>query len=99
LAAQGWSSDRLRQTIAAGQTSEVRLETPIPVRIFYWTAWVASGQVHFRDDIYAWDEATAALADGVVRRPATVDAANTVAQPAAEPTQETAESDYIPAQI
>ena len=100
LAAQGWSSERLRQTIAAGQTSEVRLETPIPVRIFYWTAWVAVGQVHFRDDIYGWDEATAALAGGIVRRPATVVAANAAAAPPASASAQAGveSNDYIPAQ-
>jgi len=99
LVAQGWSSERLRQTIAAGQTTEVRLETPVPVRIFYWTAWVANGQVQFRDDVYGWDEATATLADGVVRRPPTtvIAASDTTTTAAPEPTQETTDSDYIPA--
>lgn len=99
LARQGWSSDRLRQAIAAGQTSEVGLDSPIPVRIFYWTAWVNGGQVHFRDDIYGWDEATAALADGVVRRPANVAVADTTtATETTQPQEPTEDNDYIPAQ-
>ena len=99
LARQGWSNDRLNQAIAAGQTTEVRLQTPVPVRLFYWTAWVNGGQVYFRDDIYGWDEATAALSDGVVQRPAHVEvAANEAAAPPPSTEQNAQSDDVIPAQ-
>jgi murein L,D-transpeptidase YcbB/YkuD len=100
LARQDWSSERLRQAIAAGETSEVQLESPIPVRIFYWTAWVSGGEVHFRDDIYGWDEATAALADGVVQRPASTAAADTTTATTEteQPQAPTEDNDYVPAQ-
>jgi murein L,D-transpeptidase YcbB/YkuD len=98
LARQGWSSDRLSQAIAAGQTSEVPLQTPVPVRIFYWTAWVSNGQVSFRDDIYGWDEATARLADGVVQRPAQVVAENTAPTTHVSADQSMENPELIPAQ-
>jgi hypothetical protein len=99
LGNQGWSEERLRQTIAAGQTTEVKLDRSIPVRIFYWTAWVNNGQVYFRDDIYGWDEATAALSDGVVRRPPAIEPADTAMAASSPPTQATTENDdYLPQQ-
>lgn len=98
LAGQGWSGDRLSQAIAAGETTEVRLAAPVPVRLFYWTAWVSRGQVSFRDDIYGWDEATASLADGVVQRPPRVLAANETPAAPTSPEQTDNSDEYIPAQ-
>ena len=97
LAQQGWSSERLQQAIAAGDTQEVSLEAPISVRLFYWTAWVSNGQVSFRDDIYHWDESTARLADGVAQRPPQI-AATTPQLPPATDQAIPSDDEYIPAQ-
>ena len=52
-----WTPESLDEQIASGDTKRVKLQTPIPVVILYWTAYVAGGQVSFRTDIYGWDEA------------------------------------------
>jgi murein L,D-transpeptidase YcbB/YkuD len=54
----GWSPERVDQTMAGDQTLSVPLKQPIPLRIYYWTAFVDGDQVSFRDDVYRWDEAT-----------------------------------------
>jgi murein L,D-transpeptidase YcbB/YkuD len=52
----GWDREALQATISAGERRAVRLDRPLPVHILYWTAWAdASGQIHFRDDIYGRD--------------------------------------------
>ena len=48
-----WTPERLDTTLAGDQTISVPLKQSIPVRIFYWTAFVEGDQVSFRDDIYA----------------------------------------------
>jgi murein L,D-transpeptidase YcbB/YkuD len=40
----------------AGTETHVRLKTPIPIHIVYFTAWVdRGGGLHFRDDVYGYD--------------------------------------------
>ncbi|MDB5417858.1 MAG: murein L,D-transpeptidase [Phenylobacterium sp.] len=51
----GWPPERVDQTIAGAETISVPLKDPIPVGIFYWTAFVEGNQVSFRDDVYGWD--------------------------------------------
>ena len=53
----GGSKDELLAAFASpAKDSIVRLKTPVPVYIFYWTAWVdARGAVEFRDDVYGLD--------------------------------------------
>ena len=47
--------------LAKGSTAAVRLQTPMPVRLMYQTAFVdPSGEIAFRPDIYGWDEQLAA---------------------------------------
>lgn len=53
-----WTPEKIDHTLAGDETINVPLKQPIPVRIFYWTAWVDGDQVSFRDDIYGWDEKT-----------------------------------------
>ena len=60
----GWSPDRVDQTMAGNDTQNIGLKQPISVAIYYWTAFVEGDQVSFRDDIYAWDEATLRALDG-----------------------------------
>lgn len=61
-----WTPERMAQTVAAGKTVRVRLPEPIPMYLFYWTAFVdGDGKVYFWDDIYDWDQRlVTALADG-----------------------------------
>lgn len=54
----GWTIDRIRAVMNGVQTVRVDLDKPIPVLIVYATAIVlASGEVHFYDDIYGYDTA------------------------------------------
>jgi murein L,D-transpeptidase YcbB/YkuD len=56
LAPQGWTPQTVTGAIAAGRTQTVRLKTPTPLYVLYWTAVVdATGFVSFRPDIYGWD--------------------------------------------
>jgi len=52
-----WDGERIREQMAAQETSTVSLEQPVPVHLLYWTAWVdEAGRVQFRSDIYRRDE-------------------------------------------
>ena len=45
--------------------SSVKIPEPLPVRIFYWTAFMGDGgQLQFRDDVYGFDQ----LVDRVLRQ-------------------------------
>lgn len=69
LADQGWNGDRLTAAIARGQRRVVLLDTPVPVHLVYFTAWVDDdGSVNFRKDIYGRDaQLLAALRQGASR--------------------------------
>ncbi|PNU20343.1 peptidoglycan-binding protein [Geothermobacter hydrogeniphilus] len=52
----GWDCDRILAAMNGDRTLKVDLLEPIPVHIFYWTAWVDSaGRVQYRSDIYQRD--------------------------------------------
>jgi len=52
-----WNEDRIHSTAASGKRLDVRLNKQIPLRIAYLTGWATSdGKVHFRNDLYGWDE-------------------------------------------
>jgi murein L,D-transpeptidase YcbB/YkuD len=52
----GWPGWRVDAAIASGTTQRVVLPKPVPVFVFYWSAFVADdGQVNFRPDAYGWD--------------------------------------------
>jgi murein L,D-transpeptidase YcbB/YkuD len=52
----GWGIDRIREIIASGERTVVRLEEPVPVHIAYRTVWLDDdGSVHFREDVYGRD--------------------------------------------
>jgi len=56
-----WSPDRIDEVIASRVTTKIHLRVPVPVQLFYQTAWVtADGRVHFRNDIYRSDRRYAA---------------------------------------
>ena len=51
----GWNRARIDQVIAGGNNTVVKLVHPLPIHITYLTAWVANGQVNFRNDVYEQD--------------------------------------------
>ena len=63
-----WDRARIDKAIATGREQTIWLQTPIPVHLLYWTAWVdVDGGVHFRDDVYGRDaRLSRALADSAV---------------------------------
>lgn len=61
----GWSPEKVDQTLAGAETTEVKLSKPLQVNLFYWTAFDQNGQVQFRDDVYGWDAALVRLLDTV----------------------------------
>ena len=51
-----WTPDRISEAMHAGTEEVVKLKTPIPVYLGYWTARVGSdGEVEFRKDVYDID--------------------------------------------
>jgi murein L,D-transpeptidase YcbB/YkuD len=58
-----WTEDRIRSAMDARREQHVKLKTPIPVHIGYWTAWVeADGKtVTYTDDPYRIDPAHSRL--------------------------------------
>src|SRR4051794_9796857 len=51
-----WTPDRISEAMHAGSEEVVKLKTPIPVYLGYWTARVAAdGGVEFRKDVYGID--------------------------------------------
>lgn len=52
----GWDDARVSSTLAQGDTRSVRVHKPIPVKLYYLTAWISeNGQPQFRTDIYGYD--------------------------------------------
>lgn len=57
-----WTDEAITAAMHAGAEKHVKLETPIPVHITYFTAWVDQrGGVHFGKDIYGYDAKQAQL--------------------------------------
>jgi murein L,D-transpeptidase YcbB/YkuD len=53
-----WNRERIEAAFASRESKVVRLKTPVPVHLQYWTAWVdGADRVHFREDIYGRDRA------------------------------------------
>ena len=51
-----WSRPEIEQVITAGDRTDLKLATPVPVYFTYITAWSTQGSVvQFRDDIYQRD--------------------------------------------
>ncbi len=51
-----WSFEALAAAIAGGRQREIRLPSPMPIYLVYWTAWIAAdGGLEFRDDVYRRD--------------------------------------------
>ena len=52
-----WTQERITDAMNAGKEQWVKLETPVPVSIVYYTAWIdADGVLNFRDDVYGMDK-------------------------------------------
>jgi L,D-transpeptidase YcbB len=52
----GWERSRIDEAIASGRNEPVKLTTPIPVHLNYFTAWPdANGRVAYHPDIYERD--------------------------------------------
>ncbi|MBC7554136.1 MAG: L,D-transpeptidase family protein [Taibaiella sp.] len=52
-----WSPEKIRIAMNSGKEQFVKLKSPVPVIITYYTAWVdKKGGVHFADDIYSHDK-------------------------------------------
>jgi murein L,D-transpeptidase YcbB/YkuD len=51
-----WTAERMARAMSQPREQVVRLRTPMPVYLVYFTAWVdADGVLHFRDDVYGHD--------------------------------------------
>ncbi|MDZ5456781.1 L,D-transpeptidase family protein [Azohydromonas lata] len=51
----GWDAARIREAMARGESSTLRLQRPLPVLIAYGTALVKGGQAYFFEDLYGHD--------------------------------------------
>lgn len=53
----GWTPESLAMAIDAGDTKRVALDRPMPVFLFYWTAYAGpDGRMIFYPDPYDWDD-------------------------------------------
>lgn len=52
---KGWQSEQIRKAMYKGNGRRVMVKDSIAVLIFYSTAQVINGEVHFFDDIYGYD--------------------------------------------
>ena len=51
-----WTTESINVAMHAGTETHVKLKTPIPIHIVYFTAWVdKNGGLNFRDDVYGYD--------------------------------------------
>ena len=53
---EDWDGEKIRETIESGETTQVKINRPIRVHHFYWTAWRADGEPVFVNDVYELDE-------------------------------------------
>jgi murein L,D-transpeptidase YcbB/YkuD len=58
-----WPPDRLSEALASRDTAFIKLARPVPVGLYYFTAFPSDGQTAFRDDVYGWDEQLLRLLD------------------------------------
>lgn len=61
---EGWDDARVVQEFGTADNTSVKVPSPIPVHIFYWTAFTdENGALQFREDVYDFDH----LLDNVLR--------------------------------
>jgi L,D-transpeptidase YcbB len=52
-----WTEEKILAAMHSGDEQHVKLKTPIPVHIVYFTTWVDDkGGLHFQPDIYGYDQ-------------------------------------------
>ena len=55
-----WTPEKISEAMNSGKEKYVKLKTPVPVFISYYTAWVdETGNLNFREDIYKHDASLA----------------------------------------
>jgi murein L,D-transpeptidase YcbB/YkuD len=59
----GWDEERIDRVLDGRTTTHVRLPRPVPVMLFYGTAFPMGDEIAFRDDVYGWDEEMLRLLD------------------------------------
>jgi murein L,D-transpeptidase YcbB/YkuD len=72
LANQDGVDAQLQDALASGDEKWVKLNTEVPVRMLYHTAYWNGSRIEFRPDVYGWDDDVAAalgLVRGILRRP------------------------------
>ncbi len=50
-----WPEQAIDSAMNSGVEKYVKLKSPVPVLITYYTSWVESGLIHFADDVYDHD--------------------------------------------
>jgi murein L,D-transpeptidase YcbB/YkuD len=64
-----WTAERIREAMNAGEEKSVKLKTPVPVYLGYWTARVRPDHtVQFRDDVYRIDRRLSARLEDRLER-------------------------------
>jgi murein L,D-transpeptidase YcbB/YkuD len=57
-----WTPEAIQAAMNAGTEKHVKITTPIPIHLTYFTAWTdANGGLNFRDDVYEYDGVPQAL--------------------------------------
>ncbi len=65
---QEWDRQRIEEVVAGGKNTTVRLQTPVPVLLLYWTVNITGGKgVLFKQDIYGRDKLLLEALDGAFR--------------------------------
>jgi murein L,D-transpeptidase YcbB/YkuD len=60
-----WDEDSIAEAMSSGEDNKtVLLPKPIPVVIFYGTAWSDNGEIHFFKDMYGYDADLEKTLDG-----------------------------------
>jgi L,D-transpeptidase YcbB len=57
LKGTGWTKAKLNDLVQKGETTTLTFPTPTPIYLVYFTAFAENGELHFRHDVYGWDEA------------------------------------------
>lgn len=63
-----WSGEKVQRQIRSKEQETIVLDEQIPVYFLYWTAFVTEdGEVHFRPDLYGYDEKHTEALEGLGR--------------------------------
>jgi L,D-transpeptidase YcbB len=55
-----WTPEAIQAAMNAGTEQHVKIGTPIPIHLTYFTAWIdEKGGLNFRDDVYGYDSSAA----------------------------------------